>query len=87
MQPYAPPEVSLAVAHVDLYRLAGPDEAAELGLDDALDEGALLIEWPERLGERLWPEALRLYFAVTADGARRLTWQVPAAWEGRWPPR
>jgi tRNA threonylcarbamoyladenosine biosynthesis protein TsaE len=87
VQPYAPPEVSLAVAHVDLYRLAGSEEAAELGLDDARDDGALLIEWPERLGEQLWPEALRLRFAATADGARRLTWEVPGAWEGRWPPR
>jgi tRNA threonylcarbamoyladenosine biosynthesis protein TsaE len=87
VQPYAPPEVSLPVAHVDLYRLGGPDEAAELGLDDALEDGALLIEWPERLGRSLWPEALRLAFATTPDGARRLTWAVPPAWEGRWPPR
>ncbi|HET6520505.1 MAG TPA: tRNA (adenosine(37)-N6)-threonylcarbamoyltransferase complex ATPase subunit type 1 TsaE [Geminicoccaceae bacterium] len=36
--------------HVDLYRLASPDEAAELGLDDALRGGAVvLIEWPERI--------------------------------------
>lgn len=87
VQPYAPPEVSLSVAHVDLYRLSGPDEAEELGLDDALGDGALLIEWPERLGDTLWPNALRLSFATTADGARRLTWEVPGAWEGRWPPR
>jgi tRNA threonylcarbamoyladenosine biosynthesis protein TsaE len=86
VQPYAPPEVSLPVAHVDLYRLAGAEEAEELGLDDALADGALLIEWPERLGPALWPHALRLHFEVAPDGARRLTWQVPAAWEGRWPP-
>jgi tRNA threonylcarbamoyladenosine biosynthesis protein TsaE len=84
--PYAPPEVRLAVWHVDLYRLDAPEEAAELGLDEALEDGALLIEWPERLGARLWPEALRLSLATGEDGARRLTWHVPAAWQGRWPP-
>jgi tRNA threonylcarbamoyladenosine biosynthesis protein TsaE len=40
-----------AVAHFDLYRLNRPEEAFEIGLDDALDEGCALIEWPERLGD------------------------------------
>lgn len=86
VQAYAPPEVRLPVWHVDLYRLDSPDEAAELGLDEVLEDGALLIEWPDRLGERLWGDALRLTLATTPDGARRLTWTVPAAWEARWPP-
>src|SRR3954470_21463224 len=34
----------LKVAHFDLYRLSNPDEAYEIGLDEALDEGAALIE-------------------------------------------
>jgi tRNA threonylcarbamoyladenosine biosynthesis protein TsaE len=83
---YAPPEVCLPIWHVDLYRIDDPDEAEELGLDDALHDAALLIEWPERLGARLWPEALRLRFEPLGTG-RRLTWSTPAAWEGRWPPR
>jgi len=86
VQPYAPPEVALPVAHVDLYRLDAPEEAAELGLDDLLEDGALLIEWPERMGGGLWPHALRLTLAPDGAGGRRLTWHAPAAWEGRWPP-
>jgi len=43
------------LAHFDLYRLASPDEAFEIGLDEALDEGAALIEWPGRLEGRLPP--------------------------------
>lgn len=86
VQAYGPPEVRLPVWHVDLYRLDSPDEAVELGLDEVLEDGALLIEWPDRLGDRLGPDALRLALATTPDGARRLTWTVPAAWEGRWPP-
>ena len=36
--------------HLDLYRLDDPEETLELGLDDALNDGVLLIEWPDRLG-------------------------------------
>ncbi|WCT74831.1 tRNA (adenosine(37)-N6)-threonylcarbamoyltransferase complex ATPase subunit type 1 TsaE [Sphingomonas naphthae] len=82
---YAPPEVALPLLHVDLYRIDDPAEIEELGLDDALYDSALLIEWPERLGGRLWPDALSLRFAAEGAG-RRLTWDVPPAWEGRWPP-
>ncbi|MBP2159854.1 MULTISPECIES: tRNA (adenosine(37)-N6)-threonylcarbamoyltransferase complex ATPase subunit type 1 TsaE [Asticcacaulis] len=38
------------VLHLDLYRLTSPDEAYELGLDDALSHAVLVIEWPDRLG-------------------------------------
>ena len=86
VQPYAPPEVALPVAHVDLYRLTDPEELDELGLDELRADGALLVEWPERMGARLWPDALRLRL-VPEGGGRRLTWETPAAWEGRWPPR
>ena len=86
VQPYAPPEVDLPIAHVDLYRIEGEDELIELGLDDYLHDGALLIEWPERLGAGGWPEALRL--TISGSGERRvLTAEVPPAWEGRWPLR
>jgi tRNA threonylcarbamoyladenosine biosynthesis protein TsaE len=79
--------LALPLWHVDLYRIDHPAEIGELGLDEALDEGALVIEWPERLGPALWPHALRLTLAREGEGARALTAMVPAAWGGRWPPR
>lgn len=36
----------LFVGHVDLYRLNSEDEALELGLDEMLARGALIVEWP-----------------------------------------
>ncbi len=81
---YEPPEVSLPVWHVDLYRLQDPDEALELGLEDALGDSALLIEWPEH-GAMRWPQALALRFAAEGEG-RRLTWAAGPAWAERWPP-
>lgn len=83
---YDPPDVALPFWHVDLYRIEDAGEIAELGLDDALTDAALLIEWPERLGAGLWPDALRLTLQPEPDGGRRLTWAAPAAWEARWPP-
>ncbi|UVO49565.1 tRNA (adenosine(37)-N6)-threonylcarbamoyltransferase complex ATPase subunit type 1 TsaE [Sphingomonas sp. SUN019] len=86
VQPYAPPEVRLPVLHVDLYRIDDPAEMEELGLDEALYDSVLLIEWPERAGPDAWLNALRLALAIEPDGARRLTWEAPAAWERRWRP-
>ena len=77
----------LPVWHVDLYRIEDPAELDELALDEALEEGALIVEWPERMGSALWPHSLRLTLRREGEGARALTAQVPAAWEARWPPR
>lgn len=85
VQPYE--ELAPPIWHVDLYRIDEPEELAELALDEALSDGALLIEWPERLGDALWPHALRLYLTGAGEGARALTARVPPAWEARWPPR
>jgi tRNA threonylcarbamoyladenosine biosynthesis protein TsaE len=87
VQPYAPPEVSLPLLHVDLYRLDDPAEVEELGLDEARLDSALLIEWPERAGAGRWPDALALHLAIEPDGARCLTWRAPPAWGARWRPR
>jgi tRNA threonylcarbamoyladenosine biosynthesis protein TsaE len=83
--PYAPPDVRLPVWHVDLYRIDTPEEAEPLALDEALYDGALLIEWPERLGDRLWREALYLTLEFDANGGRLLTVRVPPSWEARCP--
>lgn len=85
IQPYD--ELRPPVWHVDLYRIEEPSELSQLGLDEAREEVAMLIEWPERLGAALWADALRLRLSMEPHGGRALTAQVPPAWEGRWPPR
>jgi len=84
VQPYD--DLPVPIWHCDLYRLEDPSELQELGLDEALDRGALIVEWPAKAGAAAWPQALRLLLDFAAEGQRRLTWEVPAAWEGRWPP-
>ncbi len=56
------------VAHLDLYRLSGPDDVRELGLEEALDEGAAVIEWPERLEGRLPPDRLDIRLRMVGVG-------------------
>ena len=76
----------LSLAHFDLYRLAGPDEVEEIGLDEALDNGAVLIEWPERLEGRLPADRLDIEIAMAGEGAdeHRIARLTPhGAWKGR----
>jgi tRNA threonylcarbamoyladenosine biosynthesis protein TsaE len=75
----------LKVAHFDLYRLSNPDEAYEIGLDEALDEGAAVIEWPQRLEGRLPADRLDVEIALSDDDAdgRRVRLTPHGAWEGR----
>jgi len=65
-------ECNPPIAHFDLYRLTRPEEAFEIGLDEALDEGCALIEWPERLGEDpgrfLGPDRLVIEISEHGDG-------------------
>jgi tRNA threonylcarbamoyladenosine biosynthesis protein TsaE len=84
VQPYE--DVDPPVWHVDLYRIEDASEIEELGLDAAAD-AVLLVEWPERAGERAWRDALRLSLEFAQDGARILTAEVPPSWEGRCPLR
>ena len=80
------PTERLQLAHFDLYRTTRPDEAHEIGLDEALDDGAALIEWPERLGGHLPKDRLDIELSLTGKDVspQRLTRLTPhGAWEGR----
>lgn len=74
----------LNIAHFDLYRLVEADEAYEIGLDEALEDGAAVIEWPERLAGRLPPDRLDIELELSDDAeARRVRLTPHGAWEGR----
>ncbi len=61
-------DLRVPVHHFDLYRLASPAELDELGLDEALADGAVLVEWPERGGDRLPGHAIRIEITHAGDG-------------------
>jgi tRNA threonylcarbamoyladenosine biosynthesis protein TsaE len=83
---------SAAIWHFDLYRLKSPNEAWELGIEDAFSDAISLIEWPERLGSLLprhrleitllfgdGPEARRAVLEADEDWQRRLLGIFPGA--------
>ena len=63
----------LRLYHLDLYRLEGPDAAFHVGLDELLDERAVVaVEWPERLGRYPLPGAYVVSIEVAGDEAREI---------------
>ena len=80
VQAYEGPD--FPIAHFDLYRLTDPDEAYEIGLEDALEFGAAIIEWPERLEGRLPPDRLDIDLFLEGD-ARRARLTAHGSWKDR----
>lgn len=64
VQTYAAP--AFEIWHFDLYRLEKPEDAVELGIEDAMAEGVTLIEWPEKLEP--WLPADRLDVRLSYSG-------------------
>jgi tRNA threonylcarbamoyl adenosine modification protein YjeE len=63
--------LTLHIAHADLYRVEALGELAELGLDEAMEDGVLLVEWPER-AEGQWPASrLEIAIVLQPDGQTR----------------
>ncbi len=60
----------LKLSHADLYRIENPAEVRELALDESLNGGALVVEWPERAAGEL-PED-RLLLQIDVDPATEI---------------
>ncbi|MCC2113297.1 MAG: tRNA (adenosine(37)-N6)-threonylcarbamoyltransferase complex ATPase subunit type 1 TsaE [Hyphomicrobiales bacterium] len=58
------------LVHADLYRLAASD-LDELGLEEALDRGTVLVEWPEHGGDRLASAEIQIEFASGETPTKR----------------
>ncbi|MBE3075371.1 MAG: tRNA (adenosine(37)-N6)-threonylcarbamoyltransferase complex ATPase subunit type 1 TsaE, partial [Actinobacteria bacterium] len=62
------------VYHIDLYRLSSPEQLTNLGWDEIVSSHALvLVEWPERAGDRLPDDHLPVDLDyVEGDPLRRI---------------
>lgn len=76
-------DTTMPLWHVDLYRLSDALEAEELGLDEALSHGALLVEWPERWGAGLPEARLDVTLCMAESSARRM---ISLRGNERWEP-
>ena len=68
------PTGTLLLVHLDLYRLHGPDDVLDLGWEDYLSRGAvMLVEWPDRAGDLLPSDAWRVRIEHgAAEDARKI---------------
>ena len=62
--------------HMDAYRLETIPEAEELDLDSMLAEGALIIEWPERLGALIPAEHLHIRLEHLSEEHRQMNFHA-----------
>lgn len=67
----------LPLYHFDVYRIGDVEEMDEIGYEDCFyGEGVCLVEWPERIGEILPEEAVRVRIEKDLEKAldyRRIT--------------
>ena len=68
--------------HCDLYRLTHPEEALELGLDEAFEAAICLIEWPDRLGDAAPQSSLTLTFEAQ-ENDHHVAISGPFDWQER----
>ncbi len=74
----------VSVWHFDLYRVERPEDAYELGIEEAFAAAVSLVEWPERLGPLLPAERLELHLAMGAGPeTRRATLTAYGEWAKR----
>lgn len=70
--------------HFDLYRLESPEDAFELGIEDAFADAISLIEWPDKLGPYLPSRHLRITLAQDGESdTRTLEIVGNAEWHAR----
>jgi tRNA threonylcarbamoyladenosine biosynthesis protein TsaE len=65
----------LPLAHFDLYRLDAVD-LPSLGFFDVRDEGVVVMEWADKVDEKLLGDHLRIDFTLTGETTRRLMLQA-----------
>ena len=66
-----------AIWHFDLYRLSAPEDAYELGIEDAFSGAISLIEWPEKLGSIMPGDWLQVHLAPGGGEEERLVTITP----------
>jgi tRNA threonylcarbamoyladenosine biosynthesis protein TsaE len=75
----------LEVHHVDAYRLSGPMELEDLGLEDVLSADAVVfVEWADRVAAALPESWLELTLRIRDDDHREIELRpYGAAWAAR----
>ena len=65
LQTYDTPDFTLY--HFDMYRLKSPEEAYEIGIEDAFTDGVSFIEWPQKIGSLLPKKHIDVSIEIKPD--------------------
>lgn len=77
VQEYAGP---IPLFHVDCYRLRGAQELADIGFDEYLHGGGVVVvEWADKAPQALPASAQWIYFTIDPDGTRQIRLSGAAA--------
>ena len=74
---------SVTFWHFDLFRIERLPDVYELGIEDALENGICLIEWPKIMAKLLPTERLELEFFYQGEYSRRVSLRGEEAWKQR----
>lgn len=75
----------LTVHHVDVYRLRRVQDVVDLGLDEMMLDGVVIVEWGDAVGDLLDPDRLTVEIEAGTDEVRRITLRSDApSWQERW---
>lgn len=58
------------IYHLDLYRLQDAEDLSELNIEEALQSGLCLIEWPDRLGTFMPNQRIDIHIEKESDTLR-----------------
>ncbi len=78
LQTYSMPD-GQEVWHYDLYRIEDVHELDEIGLEDALRAGRVLIEWPDIAQRWLPSRRISLHIEIKDDQSRQVSLTIPAS--------
>ncbi len=78
-------EGAVPLVHVDAYRMKGPADIVELGLDeDMAGSACVAIEWPEMVEGALPADRLLVRLDHASDATRRATLSAMGPLSARW---
>ena len=77
---------SLALVHVDAFRLSGPQDLETVGWEELLESPGTVIavEWPSRITEALPAQRIDVVMTHEAESARRISLDAPPEISSTW---
>jgi len=59
------------IYHMDFYRLQEDAEIDDLGWEDFINQGVIIVEWAEKMKAEI--QAIRVYFEIKNENTRKIT--------------